>query len=133
MGLAESEAALAAGASGASGESAESAESGESGAVVVFDGVVRAIETGRPLRALRYQAYEPMTTRELRSLAEAVAAEHRLHALRVWHSVGEVAVGRCSFRLQALGAHRAETLAATGDFIEKMKKVVPLWKVPVFR
>ena len=105
---------------------------GSFGAVVSFEGVVRGIETGRPLRALRYEAYEPMTTRELTRLAGEVAGEHFLRRFAVWHSVGEVAVGAVSFRSVAVGVHRAETLAATGGFIERMKAEVPLWKVPVF-
>ena len=108
------------------------AADGSFGAVVSFEGVVRGLETGRPLRALRYEAYEPMTTRELTRLAREVAGEHGLRRLRVWHSVGEVTVGEVSFRSVAVGVHRAEAIAATGDFIERMKAEVPLWKVPVF-
>ena len=105
---------------------------GRSGAVLAFTGVVRGLESGRPLRALRYQQYPPMTRRSLHELAAAVAAEFGLHAVRVEHSLGEVAVGEASFRLTLAGAHRPETLAATAAFIDRMKADVPLWKVPVF-
>ena len=105
---------------------------GRSGARLVFEGVVRGLEGGRPLRALRYEAYEPMTSAELRRLAAAVHAEHGLHALLVRHSTGEVPVGAMSFQLTAAGAHRGEVFAATAAFIDRMKRDVPLWKVPVF-
>lgn len=105
---------------------------GRSGAVVLFEGVVRGSEGGRPLRCLRYEAYEPMTTAELQRLGGAVVGEFGLQALGVWHSVGEVGVGEVSFRLRVRSAHRAEALAAASAFIDRMKADVPLWKVPAF-
>lgn len=103
------------------------------GAVVSFEGVVRPLEGDRPLSALVYEAYEPMTSRELRRLAEATLAEHSLLAIGVEHSVGRVAVGECSFRLTVAGRHRAEALRAADQFIARMKRDVPLWKTPVFK
>lgn len=102
------------------------------GAWLVFEGVVRPEEGGRPLAALRYEAYEPMTSRELRRLAERTLVEHRLAALIVEHSVGRVAAGQASFRLSVASAHRAEGIRATESFIAAMKRDVPLWKTPEF-
>ena len=102
------------------------------GAVVRFEGVVRPLEDGRELVALRYEAYEPMTTRELLRLSRSAVAEHGLLGMRVVHSVGDVAVGEVSFRLDVAGAHRVEALAAMGAFIDRLKQQVPLWKVPLF-
>lgn len=102
------------------------------GAVWMFEGVVRPLETGRPLAALVYEAYEPMTTRELRRLAERLAAEHGLIRLAVEHSVGRVAVGERSFRLTVTSAHRREGCVAAAAFIDEMKRYVPLWKNPEF-
>lgn len=98
------------------------------GAWVVFDGIVRPLEDERQLTALQYEAYEPMTTRELRRLAEQIAAEFGLLCVRVEHSMGRVAVGKVSFRLSIGSAHRAEAIAATDAFIHRMKRDVPLWK-----
>src|SRR5688500_4754098 len=101
------------------------------GAVLVFEGIVRADEGGRLLRGLRYEAYEPMTTAMLRSIAEHVGEAHEALAMDVEHSVGDVPVGACSFRLTVCAAHRKEALAAADDFIDRMKRDVPLWKVPM--
>lgn len=100
----------------------------EAGAWLTFDGVVRPLEEGRQLAALNYEAYEPMTGRELRRLAEQIADKHSLLAIRVEHSVGRVAVGETSFRLTIASKHRAEGIAATDEFIREMKRYVPLWK-----
>ena len=113
---------------GAVGETAAPGAAG-CGAVVTFEGVVRPVEGGRAIAALVYEAYEPMTSRELEGLARRVAGEHGLAAMHVHHSVGRVAAGEVSFRLVVVSEHRAAGLTATGEFIAAMKRDVPLWKV----
>lgn len=109
-----------------------------SGAMLRFEGLVRPLEpvgTGRPpreLEALEYQTYDPMTERSLHELARDIVAVHGLHALRVQHSRGRVPVGACSFRLEVRSAHRAEALAAVTQFIDRMKRDVPIWKRPIW-
>lgn len=105
---------------------------GLGGAAVVFEGVVRAMEGGRRISALRYEAYEPMASRMLGELARATAARHGLLAVEVEHSVGDVAVGARSFRLVVEAAHRREALEGMEAFIVAMKRDVPIWKTPVW-
>ncbi|MGL4511994.1 MAG: molybdenum cofactor biosynthesis protein MoaE [Lacipirellulaceae bacterium] len=102
------------------------------GASLVFEGVVRRIENDRPLAALVYEAYEPMTTRELDRLAHAARQRFGLASIDVEHSVGRVAVGACSFRVAVSSAHRRESLDAVAWFVDEMKRTVPLWKVPAW-
>ena len=101
------------------------------GAVLRFDGVVRPTEADAPIAALRYEVYEPMTSNLLRALAQQIVEAHALTALRTAHSEGDVPVGACSFRLQVAAPHRAEALSAMDAFITRMKRDVPIWKVPV--
>lgn len=103
------------------------------GAVVTFEGVVRPGEGDGVIEALEYEVYQPMTERELRSLARAVCQEHGVLTLRAEHSVGRVAVGEVSFRLRVTAAHRREAIDAMDDFITRMKRDVPIWKNPVWR
>jgi len=100
------------------------------GAVVVFDGVVRLTEDGKPLSGLHYESYEPMTSSMLAQLADEIIDAHGLIALKVSHSVGVVPVDCCSFRLTVWSAHRKEALKAMDEFIDRMKQEVPLWKTP---
>ena len=106
---------------------------GAAGAIVCFEGVVRADENGRPITALDYEVYEPMATRELQRSAEDVARSCRLLAVSVVHSRGRVPVGQCAFRLQVVGTHRAEALRAVAEFIDRLKRDVPIWKTPVYK
>lgn len=112
---------------------------GAVGAVLRFDGIVRRgepkeVRSGEEgkLLALNYQTYEPMATRELETLARSVAAAHGLSSLVTLHSRGRVGVGEVSFVLMVTAPHRAETLAAVAEFIDRMKRDVPIWKWPVW-
>lgn len=103
------------------------------GAVVSFDGIVRALEEGRPLLALEYEVYQPMAERELERLGLDVGARHGLLRLAAWHSRGRVAVGETSFRLVVWSARRAEGLAGMAEFIDRLKRDIPIWKQPVWK
>jgi molybdopterin synthase catalytic subunit len=98
------------------------------GAAIVFDGVVRSDEGGRPIRALNYEVYEPMASNMLAELGREMLTKHGLVSILVEHSRGEVPVGQRSFRLTVHALHRAESLAAVGEFIDLMKRDVPIWK-----
>lgn len=119
------------------------------GAVVMFRGLVRPWEPGRPreqitsaetesapnqqrIIGLEYQVYEPMTSHELMTLAQAHRAKHGVVAIDVDHSYGFVSAGECSFVLQVAAKHRAEAIRLMDEFIFEMKQHVPIWKVPVF-
>ena len=102
------------------------------GATVVFEGIVRANEQGRTIRALSYEAYEPMATNSLTQLANDILSKHALIAITVEHSRGEVAAGERSFRLAIDSAHRKEALAAMDEFIDRMKRDVPIWKTAIY-
>lgn len=109
------------------------------GAVLRFEGVVRRAEAHpsaplarRDLVAIEYQSYDPMAQRETEKLANEVAIRHGLLAIAVLHSRGRVAPGECSFVLQVWSAHRAEALTAMGEFIDRLKRDVPIWKHPIW-
>ena len=102
------------------------------GATLVFEGIVRANEQGRAIRALLYEAYEPMATNSLTQLANDILSKHALIAITVEHSRGEVLAGERSFRLAIDSPHRKEALAAMDEFIDRMKRDIPIWKSPIY-
>jgi molybdopterin synthase catalytic subunit len=89
------------------------------------------MEEGKPIRGLRYEAYETMAADMLAAIGEETVCRHGLAGLCVEHSTGLVLAGECSFRLQIAATHRQEALAAMGQFIDRLKKDVPIWKSPV--
>ncbi len=105
------------------------------GAVITFQGWVRGSEIiaathAEPILGLEYQVYEPMTSRELHHLAHTHAITHGVIAVDVEHSFGFVGKGDCSFVLQVAAAHRREAINFVDDYIDEMKRHVPIWKVP---
>ncbi len=103
---------------------------GANGAKLVFEGIVRGEEAGRPIRALRYEAYRPMADRELERLALDAVRRFGVERVEAEHGLGEVPVGGCSFRLTIHARHRQEALAAAAHFIDAMKRDAPIWKQP---
>lgn len=108
-------------------------------ATLRFEGIVRraerdpeAADAERDLLALDYQTYDPMAQRELEALAASVAERHGLKSIVALHSRGRVRVGEVSFVLEVAAPHRAESLAAVADFIDRLKQDVPIWKWSVW-
>lgn len=102
------------------------------GACVIFEGIVRPTEGDRPVSALLYEAYEQMAANEIERIGRSIIDRHGLIAMRIWHSTGLVPVGERSFRLTIWSAHRKEALAAADEFINLLKRDVPIWKKPVW-
>ncbi len=100
------------------------------GARVVFEGVVRPEERGRPIAAIVYEAYPEMAEREL---ARIVAAVERRRGVRAAarHRVGRVAAGEASLLAAAWGRHREEAFAACRELVDLVKSRVPVWKSEV--
>ncbi|MBL8745743.1 MAG: molybdenum cofactor biosynthesis protein MoaE [Phycisphaerae bacterium] len=122
-----------------SAERAALLRSGSVGATVRFEGIVRRDESdpdhpgvARGLIALDYQTYDPMAQRELECLARSVGVRHGLESVVALHSRGRVGVGEVSFVLEIRSSRRAEAMAAMADFIDRLKRDVPIWKRPVW-
>lgn len=98
------------------------------GAVVSFSGLIRPTEGGRSIEGLHYEAYRPMAERQIEAIARELIDIHRLLAMRILHSVGWVGAGECSFRLDIASSHRQEAIVAMSEFIDRLKKDVPIWK-----
>lgn len=98
------------------------------GAELVFHGIVRDVEQGRPIRALYYEHYSGMAERELERLAADATAQFGLLDLICIHRIGEVAAGEASLRVVMRARHRAATLDAMAWFINALKRDAPIWK-----
>jgi|ERR1700730_8625701 molybdopterin synthase catalytic subunit len=101
------------------------------GAVVDFWGVVRAIEDGRVILGIEYEAFEKMAERQLRLVAEEVKEQLQLATVVVHHRVGFVPVGEASLFVRVAARHRKAALEGCGQIVERLKCVVPIWKHPI--
>lgn len=101
---------------------------GERGAVVEFQGVVRGMEDGAPIRGLDYECHLEMAEIQLRRIAEDVSRFFDLEMLVVIHRIGFVQVGETSLYLRAESVHRRAAIQAVEEAIVRLKRDVPIWK-----
>jgi molybdopterin synthase catalytic subunit len=104
------------------------AAAGDVGGVVVFWGLVRDREEGKPIAALEYTAYREMAEHQFRKLIEETKRRWPLMRLRVIHRLGVVPVGEASLLVRVEAAHRGEAFAAAQFIIGELKQKVPIWK-----
>ena len=98
------------------------------GAIATFTGVVRGKENGRPIQALQYSGYESMAKKQLNEIVASAARRWPLHVVFLAHRVGRVKTGEAAVFLAVEAEHRKEAFAACKWIIDRLKKVVPLWK-----
>ena len=101
----------------------------EIGASIEFQGIVRELENGSALKGLQYEAHEPMARKYLLNHIRELNTVHRCTAVHFIHRLGWVPVNDASLFIRVLSAHRREALNFLGEFIDRLKKDVPIWKI----
>ncbi len=98
------------------------------GGLSLFVGTVRNHSQGKTVLMLDYEAYKPMAIKQMEAIAKQVADKYFLFRLYAWHRVGRLAPNEAAVIIAVSTAHRAESFAATQDYINKLKECVPIWK-----
>ena len=98
------------------------------GAWLEFRGVVRDSENGGKISALEYEAYPEMAGREIRRLLEEISKKNPCLGAKVIHRVGIIPVGETAVYVGVSSQHRAEAIAFLGEFMDRLKQDVPIWK-----
>jgi molybdopterin synthase catalytic subunit len=98
------------------------------GATLLFLGTVRDQNDGRPVRAVRYDAYLSMAEEVLAAIAAEAAARAGTDRIAVAHRTGELPVGEISVAIALSSPHRAEAFEACRYIIEEIKRRLPIWK-----
>ncbi len=99
------------------------------GAVATFIGVVRGSENGERISHLEYEAYPEMAIQEMRRICTEVKERWpAIERVAIVHRVGKVAVGETAVVIAVAAAHRADVFAALRHAIDRLKKIVPIWK-----
>ena len=103
----------------------------QNGAVVEFAGVVRGEESGRAIAGLDYEAYEAMARSEMERIAGELRAVYPCHSLEVTHRLGQVPAAEASIWVRVEAKHRAEAFGLLAEFMDRLKRDVPIWKKAV--
>jgi molybdopterin synthase catalytic subunit len=88
---------------------------GEDGALVDFEGVVRNNTQGRATKFLDYECYE---------LAGAFA----IGRIAMVHRLGRLEIGEASVAIVVTAPHRKPAFEAALEGINRLKRMVPIWK-----
>ncbi|HXF04481.1 MAG TPA: molybdenum cofactor biosynthesis protein MoaE [Blastocatellia bacterium] len=104
----------------------------EDGAVVTFEGVVRNHSMGKTVLHLEYEAYEPMALKMMRQIAEEVHQKWPIDRIGIVHRLGRLSIGETSVLIVVTSAHRREAFEACHYAIDRLKKIVPIWKREYF-
>lgn len=104
-----------------------------SGAVVDFWGVVRALEDGREITGIEYEANRPMAEHQMRGLAEAAMGKFGLARVLISHRIGFVPAAEASIVVRVESARRTAAFSANQWIMDELKQTVPIWKKPIFK
>ena len=104
-----------------------------SGAIVDFWGVVRALEDGREITGIDYEANRPMAEHQMRSLAEAAIGRFGLARVHIHHRIGFVPAAEASIVVRVESARRSAAFSANQWIMDELKQTVPIWKNPIFK
>jgi molybdopterin synthase catalytic subunit len=102
--------------------------SGSEGAVVTFEGTVRNNTKGRATQYLDYECYESMALKMMADIAREIAGAHQIEKIAMVHRLGRMLIGETSVAIIVTAAHRRAAFEASLEGINRLKKIVPIWK-----
>jgi molybdopterin converting factor subunit 1 len=105
---------------------------GEDGAVVNFEGIVRNNSKGRRTLYLDYECYEPMAIKTLAEIGREIAAAHPIGRVAMVHRLGRMEIGEASVAVIVTAPHRKPAFDAALEGINRLKRLVPIWKKEYF-
>ncbi|HLK47183.1 MAG TPA: molybdenum cofactor biosynthesis protein MoaE [Bryobacteraceae bacterium] len=101
---------------------------GGDGAVITFEGVVRNNTKGRPTMYLDYECYESMALKMLAQIGCEIAGSYAVTRVAMVHRLGRMLVGETSVAVIVTAPHRKAAFEAALEGINRLKKLVPIWK-----
>ena len=101
---------------------------GIDGAIVTFEGIVRNNSNGRDTLFLDYECYEGMAIQVMARIGREVAARHEISRIGMVHRLGRMEIGEASVAIAVASPHRQAAFDAAREAIDRLKKLVPIWK-----
>ena len=113
-------------------ELAQKVASDKDGAVVTFAGIVRGNNQGKKVLFLEYEAYPEMALKMMQRIEDEIMETWGLASVAIQHRVGRLNVGETSVFIAVSAPHRGDAFAACHYAIDRLKKIVPIWKKEIF-
>jgi molybdopterin synthase catalytic subunit len=105
---------------------------GSEGAVVTFEGTVRNNTRGRATNYLEYECYESMALKMMAQIGREIADSHQVGRIAMVHRLGRMLIGETSVAVIVTSPHRRAAFDAALEGINRLKKLVPIWKKEYF-
>ncbi|MBI3651690.1 MAG: molybdenum cofactor biosynthesis protein MoaE [Acidobacteria bacterium] len=105
---------------------------GNSGAVVIFDGVARDNTKDRRTLFLEYEGYTEMALKTMAQIGREVHEQWPINRCGIIHRLGRIEISESSVVILVTSAHRKIAFAACHYAIDRLKKIVPIWKKEFF-
>jgi molybdopterin synthase catalytic subunit len=105
---------------------------GEDGAFVNFEGVARNNTKGRPTRYLEYECYEAMAVKMMAQIGREIATTFPIGRIAMVHRLGRLEIGETSVAVVVTAPHRKPAFEAALEGINRLKRLVPVWKKEYF-
>ncbi len=103
------------------------------GAVSTFVGTTRVDESDRAsVEYLEYEAYRPMADRKLEEIGAEIDERWDARHVSIVHRIGRVDPGEASVAIVVASPRRGPAFEASRYAIERIKKIVPIWKREVW-
>jgi molybdopterin synthase catalytic subunit len=103
------------------------------GAISTFVGTTRIDESGgASVEYLEYEAYRPMADRKLEEIGAEIEERWDVREVSIVHRIGRVGPGEASVAIVVASPRRGEAFEASRYAIERIKRVVPIWKREVW-
>jgi molybdopterin synthase catalytic subunit len=102
------------------------------GAICIFEGVVRNNSKGKRTLHLVYEGYETMALKKLEEIGIFVRQAWDIGCIAMIHRLGHLDIGETSVAVIVTSPHRRAAFDACHYAIDKLKKVVPIWKKEFF-
>jgi molybdopterin converting factor subunit 1 len=104
----------------------------EAGAICIFEGVVRNNSKGKTTRFLEYEGYESMALKKMEEIGTFVRSAWEIDSVAIVHRLGHMDIGETSVAIIVTSAHRKASFDACEYAIDRLKKIVPIWKKEFF-
>lgn len=106
----------------------EETQDNDTGACVIFLGTVRNNGDDGIVSGITYEAHIELAAQALQKIEQEVEKKFYNSKCRVVHRIGYLRLGETSVAIVIRASHRNAAYEASRFVIEKIKKIVPIWK-----
>jgi molybdopterin converting factor subunit 1 len=105
---------------------------GSDGAIVTFEGVTRDHSGARSTRYLEYECYVPLALKKMREIGADLLSSYPISRIGMSHRIGRLEIGEASVVIVVTSEHRGPAYEASRQAIDRLKRLVPIWKKEYF-